>query len=62
MNSLMNIYVKTKHFFYSLYLQMKLYQLRRDYNHLNVKEPMDDLTKLTIYEEEHDLHEEILYE
>ena len=57
-NYFINFYVKSKIFFTNLSQSISYYaykvkeKLNFDYSNLNVKEPCDDLAKLTIYEEE----------
>ncbi len=59
-------YVKSKIFFTNIsdslsYVAYKVKEkLKYDYLHLNVKEPCDDLAKLTIYEEEEEKKNSIL--
>jgi hypothetical protein len=70
MEQIIRAYLGTKLFFTNLYRSINIseyvYKIRRnfnmDYNHINVKEPMDDLTRLNIYEENEiiDLHTEVL--
>ena len=57
-NYFIHFYVKSKLFFRNLSQSISYYACKVkthfniDYSNLNVKEPCDDLTKLTIYEEE----------
>jgi hypothetical protein len=57
-NYFINFYVKSKIFFTNLSQSISYYaykvkeQFNFDYSNLNVKEPCDDLARLTIYEEE----------
>jgi hypothetical protein len=70
MEQIVRVYIKTKIFFIELYRSINIseyvYKIRRnlnmDYNHINVKEPMDDLARLNVYEENEiiDLHTEVL--
>ncbi len=56
-NYMIHFYVKSKLFFTNISQQISYYaykiknKLNYDYSNLNVKEPCDDLAKLTIYEE-----------
>lgn len=57
-NYFINFYVKSKIFFTNLSQSISYYaykvkeKLNFDYSNLNVKEPCDDLERLTVYEEE----------